>query len=106
MKIKIFTHNIDGNHILYANEKKREVVLLDTKETSYDVDRFVYKITDMVSNWPNELEDQLVIDGQEFKIIIKNHDEEVMFRFVNKFPEDIYKLQDIINEILKENLND
>ncbi len=99
MKIKVFVSSLKENHVLYANDQKRNYVLFDTKETSYDVDRFIFKIADMVSDWPNELENKNILDGLEYRVVIKENEKETTYRFKNKFPEDIYRLNDLIKEV-------
>ena len=102
MKIKVYKQSLNESHILYVNDKKRNYVLADTKETSYDADRFIFKICDMVSNWPNELNNEKACDGLEFRISIKTASEEKTYLFKNKFPEDIFMLEDLIEEVLGE----
>ena len=106
MKIKVYMNNLQGNHILYVNYKKYDYVLADTKETSYKAKRFIFKLCDMVKDWPSELIDENVADGTEYKIIIKKSENEVKtFKFQNKFPKDIYRLEMLFNEVLEEVLN-
>lgn len=102
MKVKVYVQSLIENHILYANSKKHNCVLLNTEETSYPADAFIFEICDMISNWPNELVDENVYDGLEYKIVIKDNQGEKTYRFKNKFPEDIYRLEDVVAGVLSE----
>jgi len=106
MKIKIYMNNLKENHVLYVNDKKRDFVLADTKETSYKARRFILKVCDMVKDWPSELKDENILDGLEYKIVIKkSENEQKSFTFKNKFPKDIYRLELLFDEVLEEVLN-
>ena len=100
MKIKVYMQTLTESHDLYVNDKKRDYVLADTKETSYDADRFVFKVCDMVSDWPKELKNERVLDNVTYTIKIKDEKEEKTYNFKNKFPEDIYRLENLIDEVL------
>ena len=103
MKIKIYVQKQAESHILYVNDKKRDFVLVDTQESCYNADRFIFKLCDMVSNWPHELKNDSVIDGICYTISIKpTENEEKLYVFKNNFPEDILRLEMLINEVLKE----
>lgn len=106
MKIKVSVKTISGINILYANDKRRDMVLFNSLETSYDVDRFIYKVTDMISDWPNELENKNILDGLEYRVTIKEKGKETTYRFKNKFPEDIYRLKELIEDVSKAVRND
>jgi len=99
MKIKIYVKSLKENHILYVNDKKHSVVQLNNKETNYDADRFIFKVCDMVSDWPKELKNENILDGVEYKIVITD-EEEKSYNFINKFPKDIYRLENLINDVL------
>lgn len=106
MKIKIYKNNLKENHILYMNYKKYDYVLADTHETSYKAKRFIFKVCDMVKDWPSELKDENILDGLEYKIVIKkSENEQKIFTFKNKFPKDIYRLEMLFEEVLEEVLN-
>ena len=100
MKIKVFMNSLKESYVLYVNDKKRDCVLLNTQETTYDADRFIFKVCDMVSDWPKELKNDNIIDGLEYKIVIKDEKEEKTYNFKNKFPEDIYRLENLIEDVL------
>ena len=102
MKVKIYMHSLNESHILYVNDKKYKTVLLDTNETNYDAERLIFKVSDMVSDWPNELINDDICDGLEYRISIKTGSEEKTYIFKNKFPEDIYRLKSLIEEVLEE----
>ena len=77
--------------------------MLDTNETSYSAERFIFKIASIVSEWPHELKDETICDGLEYRISIKpNDEEEINYIFKNKFPDDIYRLKMLIEEVLGE----
>lgn len=100
MQIKVFISTMQENHVLYANDEKENVVLLDAKKTNYDVDRFIFKIIDMSSNWPSELENMQILDGLEYKIFIKENEKVISYKFRNKFPENIDRLHRLINDVM------
>lgn len=102
MKIKVYMQTLNESHVLYVNDAKRDYVLLDTKETNYSADRFIFKVCDMVSNWPKELRNDIIIDGLTYKVVIKNNQEEREYIFQNNFPKDIYRLKMLIDEVLGE----
>jgi len=102
MKVKVYMQTLTESHILYVNDKKRDYVLVDTKETNYDAGIFIFTICDIVKDWPNKLEDKNILDGLEYRIIIKNKDKEREYILKNKFPENIYRLEMLINEVLGE----
>lgn len=102
MKIQIVKTSLGDSHILYMNDKKRDYILLDTKRTSYPADRFKFKVCDMVLNWEKEMIDSAIVDGLRYRIKIKDKGEERIFYFINKFPEDIFLLENLIQEVVGE----
>ena len=102
MKIKIIKNTVDESVIIIMDEKKN-VVMCNDQVVNYDVDRFIFKVSNMVKGWPTELKDLSVLDGLKYEIIIKdkhNGKEEVKsYLFQNKFPEDIYRVERLISEI-------
>ena len=106
MKIKIYIQSLTKSHIIYLNDKERDCIFIDSKKSCFDVDRFKFLITNMSLNWPERLEDNSVIDGLNYKITIRDGDIHKEFVFKNKFPDNIYKLNQIIDEICEEFRND
>jgi len=102
MKVKVYKTCLEDSHSLYVNDKKRNYVVLDRKDTRYSADRFIFKIFDMISDWPTEMINPEIIDGLEYKIVIKENNQEKSYVFKNKFPEDIFRLENLISEILEE----
>ena len=102
MKIKICATTLDQTTVLYMNDKKRDNILLNTKETNFSAKEFKFRVCDMVSDWPNELTDKSLDDGLTYTIVIKTDEKEVSYLFENKFPEDIYRLYDLINDVVGE----
>ena len=101
MKVKVYMQTLTDSHVLYVNDAKRNYVLVDTKETAYPADLFIFTILDMVSDWPKELKNKDIYDGLTYKIIISNNKEEKTYLFQNKFPNDIFRLKQLINEVLE-----
>ena len=101
MKIKIYKQCLEDSHTIYLNDKKRERILVDRCESNFDVDRFKFLVLNMVSNWPKLLEDKSIYDGLTYVVSIKedNKDEERIYEFKNKFPPDIYKLHNLVDEL-------
>ena len=106
MKIKIYMESLAESHIIYLNDKKRDHILVDTKKSSFDVDRFVFLVADMSSHWPSLLEDNSIIDGLTYRVVIKDEIKDKEFIFRNKFPANIYKLSNLVTEICEEFKND
>ena len=106
MKIKIYMQSLTESHIIYLNDKKRDHILVDTAKSSFDVARFKFLVADMVSDWPNLLEDNSIVDGLTYRIIIKRDGDEKEYIFRNKFPSDIYRLRRLISEMCEEFKND
>lgn len=102
MKIKIYMFSYSEYHNIYLNDQKRDYILVDRQKSSFNVEKFKSSVFDMVANWPNLLEDKSYLDGLEYQIEIKKDGNEQSFKFRNKFPDDIYKLTDLISEICKE----
>ena len=99
MKIKVYMNSLQEHHFMYMNDKKRDFILYDAKDTTFDSARFKYKVLDMVSDWPNELVNPDIIDGLEYKIIIKDDEKETSYKFQNKFPEDVYRIEELFNQV-------
>ena len=106
MKIKIYMFSYSEFHNIYLNDKKRDYILVDREKSSYDVEKFKSLVLNMVENWPDLLEDNSYLDGVEYKIEIKEGGVEKQYKFSNKFPDDIYRLTDLISEICEEFKND
>lgn len=102
MKIKVYMQTVQEKNVLYVNDAKRDYVLLNAKETSFDADEFIFAICTMVKEWPNELKNDEITDGLKYRIEIKNGEVEKTYSFENKFPKDIYKLRHLINDVLSE----
>lgn len=102
MKIKIYKICLEDTHTLYMNDKNRNYIIADRKETSYSEDRFKFKVLDMVSDWKKEMTNPNVVDGVEYKIVINDEDKEVTYAFKNEFPKDIFRLESLIDEVLEE----
>ena len=99
MKIKIYKKSLSENCIIYMNDKKREFVLYNAIETTFDVERFKFKVFDMISDWPKQLIDPNISDGVDYKIVIKDIGKETVYHFKNKFPEDIYLIEDLVEQV-------
>ena len=104
MKIKIYQNHMNENYTIYMNDRRKNLLMVNTKPIKFNLDRFKFLVSDMVMDWPNELiNDKEVCDGLEFKIVIKdNNNKEDVYIFKNKFPEDIFRLTSLINEVLEE----
>ena len=102
MKVKVYMQTLTENHVLYVNDAKRDYVVADTKDTSYPADLFIFTIKDMVSNWPEKLENKDILDGLTYKIVINNNGKEKIYSFQNNFPKDIFRLKMLISEVLRE----
>ena len=102
MKVKVYMQTLTESHVLYVNDAKRDYVLADTKETTYPADEFIFEVGTMVTNWPKELVEPNACDGLSYKICINNNGDEKTYLFQNKFPEDIYMLEDLIDSVLSE----
>lgn len=102
MKIKITKNTVDESVIIIMDEKKN-VVMYNEQVVNYDIDRFIFKVSNMVTGWPTELKDLSVTDGLKYEIIIKDKNdgkEEIKsYSFQNKFPEDIYRVERLISEL-------
>ena len=90
--------NIKEQIVLRADSQTRKV-LYNGKICDYDVDKFIFKLLDMVSDWPKELVEEGVKDGVTYLIVIKDGEDKKIFVFKNKFPNDIYRLNDFVNEV-------
>lgn len=101
MKIKIYKNSLDDSHSLYMNDKKRENVIADGIETTCSAERFRFMVLNMVSDWEKEMIDPFIIDGLEYKIVIKENDQETVYTFKNKFPDDIHRLEMLIENIVE-----
>ena len=84
---------------------EKETVFSDGIKTEYNPDRFVFKVCNLVSDWPNKLEDKNVTDGLKYEIKIKKDKEIKKYEFINKFPDDIDKLEEIINGVIEAEIN-
>ena len=102
MKIKIYKWTLSEQHVLYVNTAKRNYVLADKKETNYKADSFIFEVFDIIHDWPTSLENEKILDGLQYKIVIKQNNEEKTYIYKNKFPEDIYKLEMLISAVLGE----
>ena len=102
MKIKIYKQTIHEQHVLYVNTAKRDFVLADKKETTYKADSFIFAVCDIIHDWPTNLENENILDGLQYKIVIKQNNKEKTYIYKNKFPEDIYRLEMLISAVLEE----
>ena len=102
MKIKIYKQSLKENHSIYFNDKTQDYLLVDGKKSDFDIDRFVFLVFNMVSDWETSLEDKSVLDGLEYKIVLTKENKEKIFHFKNKFPSDIYRLSNLIAEVCDE----
>ena len=80
------------------NENKN-AVMVNEQLVKYDVGNFILNICDMVKMWPAELEEQGAVDGVIYEIRIKDSKELKSYKFNNKFPEDIYRLENFLKEL-------
>ena len=101
MKIKIIKRSLDKQILIYMNDNKRDSIQVNMQNVNYSADRLAFKICDMVSNWPAEMVDVGTRDGKEYIISIKHKREERVYNFKNKFPDDIYRLDLVIDETLE-----
>ena len=53
----------------------------------------------MSKQWPETLEDKSLLDAPYYKIAIKNKDFKQVFKFIGKYPDNIYKLTETIEEV-------
>lgn len=100
MKIKIYQKSLNVNNMIFMNDKK-DFLLVNGKECAFDIDRFKFLVGNITSNWPNTLEDPSVVDGLEYTISINNKNNNNVYKFKNEFPEDIYRLTSLIDEVLE-----
>ena len=106
MKIKIYMQSLTNSHIIYLNDKMRDHILVDREKSSFNVERFKFLVLNMSKNWPDCLEDNSIVDGLSYRVVIKKDNIEKEFIFKNKFPDNIYKLNRLIDEICEEYKND
>ncbi|MBR2970172.1 MAG: hypothetical protein IKC49_03865 [Clostridia bacterium] len=99
MKVKVYMQTINEKHTFYADDSN-DCVLADEQNTNYQADRFIFKVGTMVKDWPNELINEKILDGLTYKIVINKKDQELKYTFKNKFPEDIYRLDTLVDEVL------
>ena len=97
MNIKIERQNL--REINRFSVKDRTFTV-NGKVSNYDIDKFVFILTDLVSDWPEKLEDDSIIDGSNCAISIKNDKNKKTFIFRNKFPKDFYKLTELLDEVV------
>lgn len=102
MKIKVYIKNLIENHVMYMNDKKRNNVILDAKDTDFKADRFKFKVMDMIIGWPQKLTESNMLDGCEYKIVINDDGKETIFCFQNKFPEDVYRIEELFSLVSAE----
>ena len=102
MKIRITRTSITYIHTILLEKDK---VFSDGIETEYNPDRFAFKVCNLVSDWPDKLEEQNVTDGLKYEIKIKKGKEIKKYEFINKFPDDIDKLEEIINGVIEAEIN-
>ena len=102
MEIKINLKTLQESKYMYMNDKKIKTVMLNGKETKFCNERFKFRVLSMVSNWPNELVDPDVHDGLEYNITIKQGKTDIVYKFKNKFPEDVFRIEELFSLVAKE----
>lgn len=103
MKIKIYKRNFLGeSHTIYMNDEKHSHLIVDTdKKCEYNLALFKFRVRNAVLDWPKEMKDESIIDGLEYEIVLeKTGEPEVKYLFKNKFPEDIWRIDSIIEDVL------
>ena len=103
MKIKIYKRDFLGeSHTIYMNDEKHPHLMVDAdKVCKYDLALFKFRVRNAVSDWPTELKDERVIDGLEYEIVLERPGEpEKKYLFKNKFPDDIWRIESIIEDVL------
>ena len=100
MKIKIYKNSLLDNFTVYMNDKKRDCLIVNGKEFQYNINKFKVLVCDIVSDWPQKLEEEGLVDGVQYKIVIKQSGQETIYQFNNKFPEDFYRLEILLQEIV------
>ena len=103
MKIKIYKRNFLGeSHTIYMNDEKHPHLIVDAdKQCDYNLSLFKLMVLDAVDVWPKEMKDENITDGLEYEIIIEKNLQKTIYKFTNKFPEDIWRIGSLIDEIVE-----
>lgn len=96
MQIKIFTRN-QFDLIEYTIDK--ETISVNNAEKKCNTDDYIYRICNLVRDWPKFLENSKIIDGFKIKIEIEKNDETDVYFFNNKFPNDFFLFMRVLDEI-------
>lgn len=99
MKVKIEQINPYETFTIAYNPKKNDCILLDDKQTNYPINKFKFLVGTMTKDWPEKLEDNNILDGTTYIITTKIDNKLKIMTFKNKFPDDIYRLTDLIKEV-------
>lgn len=97
MIIKINYKSMNNN--LFIKVKSDQSIKINGEEYNYDVDKFIFMMRAITCKWPSKLEKESIVDGVSCKIEIKDGANVETFEFNNKFPKDMYKLNNLIREV-------
>ena len=101
MKIKIEQINPYESLTIVYNPDKNDNVLLNSKQTNYSVSKFKFLVGTMTRDWPEKLENNDILDGTTYIIRTKIDDKIKTMVYKNKYPDDIYRLINLIKEVKK-----
>ena len=98
MKIKIIKTTMERNDIIFMN-KKKNVLTFNGAQSDYSPSRFIFKVTDTIHGWPNELQNTSIQDATQYRIIIKDGEDIKRFIFKGQYPADIFRLDELIKDV-------
>ena len=97
--MKIGIDIISNTHKTYIIDEHDNSFTINGKKYNTDIDLAVFKITNLVSDWPKALEDKNVLDANLVRISIIDNTNKSKWVFKNKFPTDFYKLLNYLDEV-------
>ena len=77
--------------------------IINEENYNVNVSKLTLELFSYISNWPNELIGEKILDGEKYKIVIETDKEIKEFVGINSFPPNYRKLKDCIYNIIKNN---
>ena len=98
MKIKISVKTLNS-HKIYKIDDEERVFTINNKKINTSIERTVFFITQITTDWPDKMLNNNIVDGIEVKISLKSDYLNRTLRFKNSFPKDFYTLINYLDEV-------
>jgi len=85
---------------IVANENQN-IFTANGNPINFDIMRFMFKVCDITMKWPISLKNKnkTIKDGTKVVILIEDDKQRKIMKYINKLPEDYYKLEILLDEV-------